>query len=119
MDRRDFLKISSMTALMAAGEWTGLSKVFAQNPSPVKNERIFQSGISDGMEYRNLGGLDVSAIGLGCLPMVGYYGGKYEKRDMIALIRRAYDKGVTFRQGICANQLYRTPHRPVYRKSNR
>lgn len=39
------------------------------------------------MEYRNLGGLDVSAIGLGCLPMVGYYGGKYEKKDMIALIR--------------------------------
>ena len=29
------------------------------------------------MEYRKLGGLDVSAIGLGCLPMVGYYGGKY------------------------------------------
>ncbi|WP_394369813.1 aldo/keto reductase [Caecibacteroides pullorum] len=28
--------------------------------------------------------------------MVGYYGGRYEKRDMIALIRRAYDKGVTF-----------------------
>lgn len=48
------------------------------------------------MEYRKLGGLDVSAIGLGCLPMVGYYGGKYEKEDMIALIRRAYDKGVTF-----------------------
>lgn len=44
------------------------------------------------MEYRNLGGLAVSAIGLGCLPMVGYYGGKYEKRDMIALIRRAYEK---------------------------
>ena len=28
--------------------------------------------------------------------MVGYYGGKFEKRDMIALIRRAYDQGVTF-----------------------
>ncbi len=27
--------------------------------------------------------------------MVGYYGGKYEKKDMIALIRRAYDQGVT------------------------
>ena len=26
--------------------------------------------------------------------MVGYYGGKYDKKDMIALIRRAYDKGV-------------------------
>lgn len=48
------------------------------------------------MEYRKLGELDVSAIGLGCLPMVGYYGGKYDKKDMIALIRRAYDKGVTF-----------------------
>ena len=48
------------------------------------------------MEYRNLRGLDVSAIGLGCLPMVGYYGGKYEKKEMIRLIRRAYDKGVTF-----------------------
>lgn len=47
------------------------------------------------MEYRNLGGMEVSAIGLGCLPMVGYYGGKYEKKDMIALIRRAYDQGVT------------------------
>lgn len=42
------------------------------------------------MEHRNLGGLDVSAIGLGCLPMVGYYGGRYEKKDMIALIRRAH-----------------------------
>ena len=48
------------------------------------------------MEYRKLGGLDVSAIGLGCLPMVGYYGGKYDKNEMIALIRRAYDQGVTF-----------------------
>lgn len=28
--------------------------------------------------------------------MVGYYGGTYAKKDMIALIRRAYDSGVTF-----------------------
>lgn len=45
---------------------------------------------------RRLGALEVSAIGLGCLPMVGYYGGTYEKKDMIALIRRAYEQGVTF-----------------------
>lgn len=32
------------------------------------------------MEYRKLGNLGVSAIGLGCLPMVGYYGGKYDKK---------------------------------------
>ncbi len=45
---------------------------------------------------RRLGALEVSAIGLGCLPMVGYYGGTYDKKDMIALIRRAYEEGVTF-----------------------
>ncbi|MGE9984149.1 aldo/keto reductase [Desulfovibrio sp. SGI.169] len=48
------------------------------------------------MEHRKLGSLEVSAIGLGCLPMVGYYGGAYEKKDMIALIRRAFESGVTF-----------------------
>ena len=48
------------------------------------------------MEYRKLGSLEVSAIGLGCLPMVGYYGGKSEKKDMVALIRRAFERGVTF-----------------------
>lgn len=48
------------------------------------------------MEHRKLGSLEVSAIGLGCLPMVGYYGGSYEKKDMIALIRRAFESGVTF-----------------------
>lgn len=47
-------------------------------------------------QKRRLGSLEVSAIGLGCLPMVGYYGGKYRREDMIALIRRAYDSGVTF-----------------------
>ena len=47
------------------------------------------------MEYRKLGGMDASAFGLGCLPMVGYYGGKYDKKEMIDLIRRAYEQGVT------------------------
>ena len=88
--------MSSMTALLAAGDWTGLSKIFAQSTSRSKNGYSNGNNPSGNMEYRNLGGLAVSAIGLGCLPMVGYYGGKYEKRDMIALIRRAYDKGVTF-----------------------
>lgn len=48
------------------------------------------------MPHRRLGSLEVSAIGLGCLPMVGYYGGSFDKKDMIALIRRAFDQGVTF-----------------------
>ena len=90
MDRRDFLKMSSVAAFSAVCAWTGVSKVFSQS-SDGKGQSV-----RGDMEHRNLGGLDVSAIGLGCLPMVGYYGGRYEKKDMIALIRRAYDQGVTF-----------------------
>ena len=96
MERRDFLKMTSMSALLAAGEWMGLSGVFAQSTSKPSNGYPSNGSPSDSMEYRRLKVLDVSAIGLGCLPMVGYYGGKYDKQDMVALIRRAYDKGVTF-----------------------
>lgn len=99
MDRRNFLKTASGFALAAAGAATGVSHVFAATPSSLSEGNksdVKLSSNDNTMEYRNLGGLDVSAIGLGCLPMVGYYGGKYDKRDMIALIRRAYDKGVTF-----------------------
>ena len=65
----------------------------ASLPSPpaTKNRQQPRS-----LPQRRLGSLQVSAIGLGCLPMVGYYGGTYAKKDMIALIRRAYDSGVTF-----------------------
>lgn len=94
MDRRNFLKMSSLAAISAVGMWTGVSKTFAQSVS--SDEHHEERNPSDNLEYRKLGNMEVSAIGLGCLPMVGYYGGKYEKQDMIALIRRAYDKGVTF-----------------------
>ena len=60
-------------------------------PSATKNRQQPRS-----LPQRRLGSLQVSAIGLGCLPMVGYYGVTYAKKDMIALIRRAYDSGVTF-----------------------
>ena len=93
MDRRNFLKQASGYALAAAGTMTGIGQVFASTIS-AKEDRT--NGHSDNlkqskdMEHRNLGGMEVSAIGLGCLPMVGYYGGKYEKKDMITLIRRAH-----------------------------
>ena len=86
MDRRNFLKQASGYALAAAGTMTGIGQVFA-SAMPAKEDRA--NGYSDNlkqnkdMEHRNLGGMEVSAIGLGCLPMVGYYGGKYEKKDMI------------------------------------
>ncbi|MDM8144578.1 aldo/keto reductase [Bacteroides eggerthii] len=97
MDRRDFLKMSSMAVLSAAGAWTGISKAFAQSESYFKSTPALKTTQQNSnMEFRKLRNLDVSAIGLGCLPMVGYYGGKYDEKEMIALIRRAYDKGITF-----------------------
>ena len=96
MNRRNFLKTASSFAVLAAGTVTGVSDVFAQKHTFPSKEADPSTDDNNSMEYRRLGNLNVSAIGLGCLPMVGYYGGQYDKREMIALIRRAYDKGVTF-----------------------
>ena len=46
---------------------------------------------------RRLGqGLEVSAIGLGCMGMSFGYGPPADKKEMISLIRAAVDRGVTF-----------------------
>jgi aryl-alcohol dehydrogenase-like predicted oxidoreductase len=49
------------------------------------------------MRTRTLGrsGLEVSAIGLGCMGMSYAYGPAGDRREMIALIRAAVDRGVT------------------------
>jgi aryl-alcohol dehydrogenase-like predicted oxidoreductase len=50
------------------------------------------------MPKRKLGkaGLEVSAIGLGCMGMSWSYGPPKDKQEMIALIRAAVERGVTF-----------------------
>lgn len=50
------------------------------------------------MEYRKLGksGLEVSAIGLGCMGMSHGYGAPSDEKEMIALIHKAIDLGITF-----------------------
>lgn len=50
------------------------------------------------MDKRTLGtaGLEVSAIGLGCTSMTGGYSDKPDRREMVSLIRKAVDRGVTF-----------------------
>jgi aryl-alcohol dehydrogenase-like predicted oxidoreductase len=50
------------------------------------------------MKKRKLGksGLEVSALGLGCMGLSYGYGPATGKQDAIKLIRSAYDKGVTF-----------------------
>jgi aryl-alcohol dehydrogenase-like predicted oxidoreductase len=50
------------------------------------------------MQKRTLGnsGLEVSALGLGCMGLSFGYGPAVEKQDAIALIRTAVERGVTF-----------------------
>jgi aryl-alcohol dehydrogenase-like predicted oxidoreductase len=50
------------------------------------------------VEKRQLGrsGLEVSAIGLGCMSMTGGYSERPDRQEMIALIRTAVNRSVTF-----------------------
>lgn len=48
------------------------------------------------MQKRNLGGLEVSAIGLGCMGLSFGYGSGVSTADGVDLIRAAFDKGVAF-----------------------
>src|SRR5437899_103872 len=52
----------------------------------------------DPMQKRKLGksGLEVSALGLGCMGMSFSYGPPKDKQEMIALLRAAVERGVTF-----------------------
>lgn len=86
MSRRDFLSCTAAVAMMAASPFAGAVPAAGQPTTLITQRRTLGRASP----------LEVSAIGLGCLPMVGYYGGKFEKKDMVALIRRAYDEGCTF-----------------------
>jgi aryl-alcohol dehydrogenase-like predicted oxidoreductase len=48
------------------------------------------------MQTRKLGNLEVSAIGLGCMGLSFGYGPATEKSAAVALIRAAFERGVTF-----------------------
>lgn len=97
-DRRDFIKKGFLLASGAilAPNILVASKINKDNYTSQHkpHNRGLQNYID--MKKRKLGTLEVSEIGLGCLPMVGYYGnGMRDKKTMIGHIRAAYDNGVT------------------------
>ena len=87
ISRRNFI---SLTALATAGLATGCSVLSSTNNNKNNSNNMIKN------EKRKLGTLEVSAIGLGCMNLTWAYGAGVDKNTGIALIRNAYEKGVTF-----------------------
>lgn len=98
MSRREFLKNAALTGLalsispMAAG--CSVLSEDGTSTAPAAKAASLKPGE---WETRRLGTMDVTAIGLGCVDMcpVGYYGCRNDKKQIISLIRHAFDNGVT------------------------
>src|SRR5579871_2241687 len=87
----------------------GIDVLFTQRIALKRREQNFVRQMNPGvvvscqqqesiMQKRKLGksDLDVSAIGLGCMGMSFSYGPPKDKKEMISLIRRAVELGITF-----------------------
>lgn len=91
VDRRSFI---SKSALLGAG--------IVASPMAFANEKhssgkTFSAKTVSNPEKRMLGTLEVSAIGLGCMSMKsGSYNPPRDNKEMIPVIRGAFDLGVTF-----------------------
>lgn len=90
INRRNFL---TQTVLASAGLLVGqtiLSSYQTKN-NVIKNQKLTNKN------KRKLGNLEVSAIGLGGLPINGFYGGGIRaQNDVNQLYQKAFDNGVTF-----------------------
>src|SRR5262249_32920672 len=73
------------------------SLVSAAAPAYSSLHALWKGPLNMTMNTRQLGqGLQVSAIGLGCMGLSYAYGTAMEQKDGIALIRQAVDRGITF-----------------------
>lgn len=98
MDRRDFLKQSVLAGAGIMASQTVLGKVLPgsmSNTTGDNHENV--ASLPKHFEKRRLGKHEVTSIGLGCVDIcpVGYYGCSTTKTDMLRLVRRAYDHGIT------------------------
>jgi len=89
LDRRSFLRV---TGIIGAATITGgLSLPAIAEEIGGASAKPLVSG------RRKLGQLEVSSVGLGCQDMTGtFYATASRRPDMIALIRAAHERGVTF-----------------------
>ncbi|WP_196769652.1 aldo/keto reductase [Vibrio natriegens] len=87
--------MSKSALTMAAVATLPISSVSASENAANNNQIQFGNGAHG--QSRKLGSLNVSPIGLGCMSMApGFYNPAPAPKDMIDVIRRSYDLGVTF-----------------------
>lgn len=93
LNRREFFKNA---ALAGAGLVMAPSVLMGSTGNKQMSQEIKNSSKSS-LAKRKLGSLEVSGIGLGCMSMVaGTYNPTPPKDEMIAHIRKAVERGVTF-----------------------
>ena len=85
LSRRDVLAAG---AAFAAAQLVAGATAAAPSPEPAKGEGK--------MKTRNLGGLEVSELGFGCMSLSANFGPGVDKKHGIEVIRSAYEQGVTF-----------------------
>jgi aryl-alcohol dehydrogenase-like predicted oxidoreductase len=96
ISRRNFL---TNTAMAGAGLILTplVSSAFTDQPKNNKNRGDYKLNKKDNtMKKRNLGALEVSALGAGCMSISANYGPSADKAQGIKTIRTAYENGVTF-----------------------
>ena len=132
-DRRNFLIAGAGLALAATT--LGRSGAVMAKPAGQDTSSAPSGAVpvqKETLTTRKLGSLEVSSMGLGCLPMVGYYGGgPRDRKAMVSLIRAAFEQGITFfdtaevygphltrnRCSACQDPIAGRSRRSVYRKS--
>jgi aryl-alcohol dehydrogenase-like predicted oxidoreductase len=87
LTRRDFLCASSLIGGRA------LERDLAAKSTGERSKPTNRSGK---MRNRKLGNLEVSEMGAGCMSISANYGPATDKKQGIEVIRKAYEKGITF-----------------------
>ena len=95
LSRHDFL---TNTAVIGAGLAVGPLLWAASSDQPKEINNGSDQGLrreKNNMKTRNLGKLEVSEIGFGCMSISANYGPPADRNQGIQVIRTAYEKGVT------------------------
>jgi aryl-alcohol dehydrogenase-like predicted oxidoreductase len=96
--RRDFLVTGLGLAAASLLSRTSVSAESQQAGQPARGSAATDKGRLTTTDRRKLGSLEVSSLGLGCMSMgPGFYNNPPpDRREMVALIRAAVERGVTF-----------------------